>query len=295
MDTPRMGKWLVDSGVSSHMTLEKELLSDYREFKKPEKVALGDGRMVEAMGVGNVRVIMVFKVSEPKWSVLHRVSYVPKLACNLFSVRATASKGNVVKFGRSRCWIRRSDGKLLGMDSQTASFTNSIVIDGIYIHSVGAEKRRGSVASAVGSLEWTEAPGDRPERASDRHQTSNNSETIVLRRVRWGQDAPETIQASGRNPIDQEAAIGAQRCVWSNTHRIDWRTKVFRDVHRWLLTVLCCLFPEAQVWSAGEFHKEFEAKTTNESGQRIGTLQSVVSTFRENSRPTWSQKGYIMN
>ena len=63
MDTGRMGKWLVDPGASSHMTQEKELLSDYREFEKPEKVALGDGRMVEAMGVGNVRVIMVFKVT----------------------------------------------------------------------------------------------------------------------------------------------------------------------------------------------------------------------------------------
>ena len=58
-------------------------------------------------------------MSEPKQSALHHVLYVPKLACNLLSVRATAGKGNVVKFGRSRCWIRRSDGKLLGMGSQT--------------------------------------------------------------------------------------------------------------------------------------------------------------------------------
>ena len=48
--------------------------------------------------------------------------------------------------------------------------------------------------------------------------------------MRGGQNALETIQASGRNLFDQEAAIGAQRCVWSNAHRIDWQTKVLHDI-----------------------------------------------------------------
>ncbi len=60
---------------------------------------------------------MVFKVSDSKKAVLYNVLYVPKLACNLFSVRAATSKGNVVKFGRSRCWIRDRTGKLSGMGS----------------------------------------------------------------------------------------------------------------------------------------------------------------------------------
>ncbi len=60
---------------------------------------------------------MQFKVSDPKKCVMHQVLYVPKLACNLFSVRAAASKGNCVKFGRSKCWIRNPRGRLLGMGS----------------------------------------------------------------------------------------------------------------------------------------------------------------------------------
>ena len=36
----QMNKWLVDSGASSHMTREKDLLTDYREFESPEKVRL---------------------------------------------------------------------------------------------------------------------------------------------------------------------------------------------------------------------------------------------------------------
>ena len=42
-DLPKMVKWLVDSGASSHMTSQKEFLVNYRKFNTPEKVGLGDG------------------------------------------------------------------------------------------------------------------------------------------------------------------------------------------------------------------------------------------------------------
>ena len=105
----------MDSGASSHMTQDKELLSDYREFENPEKVGLGDGHVVNAVGIGKVRVNMLFKMSKSKESVIHEVLYVPKLTCNLFSVRAAAERGNIVKFGQFRCWIRDRKEKLCGM------------------------------------------------------------------------------------------------------------------------------------------------------------------------------------
>ena len=43
VDTQQMGKWLLDSSALSHMTREKALLSEYQEFKTPERVGLGDG------------------------------------------------------------------------------------------------------------------------------------------------------------------------------------------------------------------------------------------------------------
>ena len=91
--------------IESHDAGDRKLLTDYLEFEKPEKVGFGDGRTVEAVGVGNVLANMLFKVREPKRSVLHHVLCVPKLASNLFSVRASAGKGNTVKFGHSKCWI----------------------------------------------------------------------------------------------------------------------------------------------------------------------------------------------
>ena len=38
------------------MTPQRERLVNYRKFDTPEKVGLGDGRIVEAEGVGNVHL-----------------------------------------------------------------------------------------------------------------------------------------------------------------------------------------------------------------------------------------------
>ena len=111
--------WLVDSGASSHMTPKRDCFDTYLSFSTPEKVCLGDGRIVEAVGVRSVRLKMLFKVSKSKKAVMYDVLHVPKLTCNLFSVRAAARKGNTVKFGQFKCWIRGSDGSLKGMGSLT--------------------------------------------------------------------------------------------------------------------------------------------------------------------------------
>ena len=44
-------------------------------------------------------------------------TYVPKLACNLFSIRAAVARGNTVKFGTTKCWIQDSEGILRGVGS----------------------------------------------------------------------------------------------------------------------------------------------------------------------------------
>jgi hypothetical protein len=112
---PEECRWLVDSGASSDMTRMKYLCIDYYEFEKSEKVCLGDGRMVEAVGVGNVHLDMLLE--RPERAVMYNVLYVPKLACNQFSVRAAVSNGNSVKFGDTKCWIRDSKGRLRGTGS----------------------------------------------------------------------------------------------------------------------------------------------------------------------------------
>ena len=138
-------RWLIDSGASSHMTWNPDLLIDYQQFTTPEKVGLGDGRTVDALGVGNVRLEMKFKVSKSQKSVLYKVLFVPQLACNLFSVRASASKGNFIKFGHTRCWIRNRTGKLCGMGT---------IVDKLYqldCETIGSE--RAATASQVSTID----------------------------------------------------------------------------------------------------------------------------------------------
>ena len=113
----QVGKWLVDSGASRHMTSKREILTHYREFEKPEKVGLGDGRTVDAVGEGNVYVNMQLEKCRPKESMIYKVLHVPKLACNLFSVRAAASRGKPVKFSDAKCWIYNRAGNICGMGS----------------------------------------------------------------------------------------------------------------------------------------------------------------------------------
>ena len=73
------------------MTWERNILINYQKFAKGQKVNLGDGCAVDAVGVGDVHVSMQFKMSQPRKCVFYQVLYVqPGLACNLFSVRAAA-------------------------------------------------------------------------------------------------------------------------------------------------------------------------------------------------------------
>ena len=51
----RCEDWIIDSGASRHMTFQKELLRDYREFKTPQSVGFGDGHAVEALGAGRIK------------------------------------------------------------------------------------------------------------------------------------------------------------------------------------------------------------------------------------------------
>ena len=53
--------WLVDSEASSHMTWDKELLTNYHDFKTPEKVSFGVGWTPDPLGVGDVHLKMLFK------------------------------------------------------------------------------------------------------------------------------------------------------------------------------------------------------------------------------------------
>ena len=113
----RCEDWIIDSGASRHMTFQKELLRDYREFKTPQSVGLGDGHTVEALGAGRVKITTEVRGGKKSPGWMTDVLYVPKLAGNLFSVRAAAQKRKVISFGHKYCWICDKKNRLVGTGS----------------------------------------------------------------------------------------------------------------------------------------------------------------------------------
>ena len=97
--------WIVDSGASSHMTQLKEIIVNYEEFDNPQKVSMGDERTIEAHGKGDIHFTMILENNLPRKVTMCNALYIPKLTCNLFSVRATVTRGNTVKFEKEICRI----------------------------------------------------------------------------------------------------------------------------------------------------------------------------------------------
>jgi hypothetical protein len=110
--------WIIDSGDSQHMTANRDLLVNYCEFPEPEPVALNWRSMVvllmrtDQYGQVDITMILGNKEKEQRKSILTKVLYVPKLATNLFSAHAATSKGKVVQFAHTLCWIKDSKGQM---------------------------------------------------------------------------------------------------------------------------------------------------------------------------------------
>ena len=276
-DDSHAEKWLVDSGASSHMTSNRKLLTDYEEFEQPEKVRLGDGRTVDAVGFGNIHLKMLFRVSQPKKSTMYRVLYVPQLSCNLFSVRAAASKGNFVMFGRSRCWIRDGRRRLCGMGT---------LEDKLY--KLDCEVVQSETASAA---------------------TADEGNDIDVWHFRLGHASEQCV----KNTVNEELATGinlpkhaklsfCEGCVAGKMKRAPFkpvgeiRSKrklqlVHSDVcgpmptdsiggNKYFVTFIddysrCCAvyFLKSKSEVPDKF-KEFEARVFRDCGERIGTLRS---------------------
>ena len=85
-------KWVIDTGASSHMTNNLDLLINFQ----PEKgtVRLGDDSVIESCGRGTVKILAKTSDGQVTPVYLQRVLWVPELGCcSLLSWRAIVSLG----------------------------------------------------------------------------------------------------------------------------------------------------------------------------------------------------------
>jgi hypothetical protein len=81
--------WLVDSGVSKHMTRYKEILSDFKTKSFAEQVELGDDKCYKIEGVDSIS----FRLESGARLHIDEVLYVSGLKKNLLSVATLEDKG----------------------------------------------------------------------------------------------------------------------------------------------------------------------------------------------------------
>ena len=95
------------------MTFKRARVSNYKEFKKPCVVNLGDSRSILAYGKGTYHVTAAVGDRTQNIS-LQEVLYLPEIDKNLLSVNAMVRRGATVTFKDDKCEISR-DSKILAM------------------------------------------------------------------------------------------------------------------------------------------------------------------------------------
>ena len=97
--------WIVDSGATTHMCHDTQSFTNLDQLENPIDVVLGDGRVLTAVGRGEVVLDMVLPNGESRLCTLCDVLYVPQLSHNLISVAKATQTGKVVKFTKSACYM----------------------------------------------------------------------------------------------------------------------------------------------------------------------------------------------
>jgi len=84
--------WLIDSGITNHMTYDKTLFKDLRPTKV-SKVRIGNGSYIPAKGKGTILISTTSGIK-----TISDVLYVPDIDQNLLSVGQLLEKGFKVIF-----------------------------------------------------------------------------------------------------------------------------------------------------------------------------------------------------
>lgn len=98
--------WVIDSGATNHMTYDDSLLSNFKTFDNPRKVKVANGDSIDIVGYGDIQLSSKL--------ILKRVLFVPKLDCNLISVKKLMNDNS--------CWTIFSPTKCYFLPSSFSCF-----------------------------------------------------------------------------------------------------------------------------------------------------------------------------
>ena len=113
--------WIVDSGATCHMCYEEDLFIDIAELEEPQKITVGDGSSVEAVGRGTVELFMKVSDDEIQRCRLSEVLFVPHLSYNLLSVSRATKYGKFFEFGQSSWRVFDSSNKTIATATKSGN------------------------------------------------------------------------------------------------------------------------------------------------------------------------------
>ena len=113
--------WIVDSGATCHICYEEDLFIDITELEEPQKITIGDGYSVEAVGKRTVELFMKISDDEIKRCRLSEVLYVPHMSYNLLNVSRATKSGKTLEFGQSSCRVLDSNNKTIATATKSGN------------------------------------------------------------------------------------------------------------------------------------------------------------------------------
>ena len=108
-------KWYLDSACSHHMTGNKSVLRNYKEFdrcKPPRYVKLADKSRVRTLGQGDMNVYLSDDTGKRVPVVFTGVMFVPQLETSLISIGKLAKRG-LIMFGKKYVKLNMKERTLL--------------------------------------------------------------------------------------------------------------------------------------------------------------------------------------
>ena len=110
--------WVIDSGATCHMCNDDKLFNNIQYLKEPQEVTLGDGHILEAIGIGVVELQANLADEKTRRCKPHDVLYVPQLSYNLFSVSRATEMGKTTSFDKANCQVFDANEKLVATGSK---------------------------------------------------------------------------------------------------------------------------------------------------------------------------------
>ncbi len=98
--------WIINSGITQHMTFEREWFTTYKSIV-PRKVYMGDDTILEAIGKGSIKATMQVG-GKVLFTTITQVLHVPKMKNSLISVSKFISEGLKVEFDKDGCKVNNA-------------------------------------------------------------------------------------------------------------------------------------------------------------------------------------------